>query len=332
VNATHPYALSVVVPSYNRRELLRRCLDSLAVQTQDAASFEVVVVDDGSTDGTAEMVEELHTPYRLQLVRGKQQRWARARNAGVEAAQGRVCLHVDDDIVCSPRMVADHVAAHRDGDRVVGIGKLVQAPPDAEDWYAHAFAQGLNEHYEELEQRRPEWTDCYGANVSTTRDVYLELGGFDTELPAAVDLEFGYRLCQSGCTLVYLPDAEGIHDDQKLSHRMLEDARMFGDAHVKAVAKHPETRPMLLDWRGPAGPKELALRRALIALRVPPKPLAAMGSLLPGTGRKMIWLHFVRRFAFWRSVRSHVDRRFWRELTVEDVRRGRDPGLSPSVP
>ena len=77
VNAQPPYALSVIIPSYNRRELLRRCLDSLAVQTQDAASFEVVVVDDGSTDGTAEMVAELHTPYRLQLVRGKQQRWAR---------------------------------------------------------------------------------------------------------------------------------------------------------------------------------------------------------------------------------------------------------------
>ena len=62
---------------------------------------------------------------------------------------------------------------------------------------------------------------------------------------------------------------------------------------------------------------------------MPPKPLAAMGSLLPGTGRKMIWLHFVRRFAFWRSVRSHVDRRFWRELTVEDVRSGRRDRASP---
>lgn len=332
MNTKSPYELSVVIPSYNRRELLRRCLDSLAVQTQDPGTFEVVVVDDGSTDGTAEMVKELSTPYRLQLLRGKQQKWAGARNAGVKASQGRVCLHVDDDIVCSPRLVADHIAAHQEGERVVGIGKLVQAPPDADDWYAHAFAQGLNEHYDELVQRQPEWTDCYGANISTSRAVYLELGGFATDLPAAVDLEFGFRLCEAGCTLRYLPDAEGTHDDQKLSQRMLEDARIAGNAHVMVVAKHPSLRPMMLDWVGPAGPRELTLRRALIALRIPPAPLAGLGRLLPGTGRKMIWLHFVRRFAFWRSVRGNVDRDLWRELTIEDVRRGRDPGLSPSVP
>ena len=145
-----PYDLTVVITSYNRRELLRRCLDSLAVQTLDDSRFEVIVLDDGSTDGTTEMVESLSTPYPLRLLSGKQRRWAKARNAGVEAAEGRVCLHVDDDIVCGARMLAGHVAAHEEGERILAIGKLVQAPPDADDWYAHAFAQGLNEHYEEL--------------------------------------------------------------------------------------------------------------------------------------------------------------------------------------
>jgi glycosyltransferase involved in cell wall biosynthesis len=332
MNSEQPFLLSVIVPSYNRRELLRRCLDSLAAQTQDPGDFEVVVVDDGSTDGTAEMVEEIETPYELRLLRGQQRKWAAARNAGVEAARGRVCLHVDDDIVCSPRMVADHIDAHASGERTVGIGKLVQAPPDADDWYAHSFAQGLNEHYEDLLARAPTWTDCYGANVSTTRAAFIEIGGFATDLPAAVDLEFGFRLCEAGYTLVYLPDAEGVHDDQKLSHRMLEDAAVSGRAHVLVVERHPSTQPHLLDWVGPAGPRELALRRLLISLRVPPSALAPLGRLLPGRGRKMIWLHFVRRFAFWGSVRRQVDRGRWRELIVEEPRRGRDPGLAPSVP
>ncbi len=332
MSSEQPHLLSVIVPSYNRRELLRRCLDSLAVQTQDAGDFEVVVVDDGSTDGTAEMVEGLHTPYRLQLLRGKQQRWAAARNAGVAAADGRICLHIDDDIVCSPQLVAEHVGAHASGDREVGIGKLIQAPPDADDWYAHAFARGLNEHYEDLAGRPPTWTDCYGANLSTTRAVFTEVGGFATDLPAAVDLEFGFRLCQAGCNLRYLARGEGTHDDQKLSQRMLQDADVSGRAHVMVVERHPSTQPYLLDWAGPAGPRELALRRLLISLRIPPSPLAAMGRFLPAAGRKMIWLHFVRRFAFWRSVRRQVDGRRWRELTVEEPRRGRDPGLAPSVP
>ncbi len=327
-----PYDLTVVITSYNRRELLRRCLDSLAVQTLDQSRFEVLVLDDGSTDGTTEMVESLSTPYKLRLLSGSQRRWARARNAGVEAAEGRICLHVDDDIICGARMLADHVAAHEEGERIVAVGKLIQAPPDADDWYAHAFAQGLNEHYDELLQRPPAWTDCYGANLSTTRAVYLEVGGFATDLPAAIDLEFGYRLVEAGCSLRYLPDADGIHDDQKLSQRMLEEAEIFGRAHVQVVEKHPGAEAQLLDWVGPAGPIELTIRRAAIASRVPPPALAALGRLLPGSGRKMIWLHFVRRLGFWRSVRAQVDDARWRQLTSGKAAAAGEPGVAQSVP
>jgi GT2 family glycosyltransferase len=334
------YEISVIVPSYERRELLRRCLDSLAVQTLDPERFEVVVIDDGSSDGTAAMVGELSTPYALRLLPAAPRqseardfgRAARARNAAAEASRGRVCLHVDDDIVCSPRLLADHVAAHDGRDRVVGIGKLVQAPPDADDWYAHSFAQGLGEHYEELLHRKPIWTDCYGANFSTTRAVYLELGGLDPELRSAYDLEFGYRAREAGCSFEYLPDAEGIHDDQKLSKRMLEDARVAAEAHVQVVARHPGTEATMLDWAGPAGPLELRLRRIAIALRIPPAALAFLGRFLPSTGRKMIWLHFVRRYAFWLSVSRNVDSARWHELTGESGRPRREAGAPQSVP
>ena len=147
-------------------------------------------------------------------------------------------------------MLAGHVAAHEEGERILAIGKLVQAPPDADDWYAHAFAQGLNEHYEELLHRPPAWTDCYGANLSTTRAVYLEAGGFATDLTAAIDLEFGFRLIEAGCTLLYLPDADGIHDDQKLSQRMLDDAKAAGRDHPRVVAKPPA--PNRRCWTGSA--------------------------------------------------------------------------------
>jgi glycosyltransferase involved in cell wall biosynthesis len=327
-----PYDLTVVITSYNRRELLRRCLDSLAVQTLDDSRFEVLVLDDGSSDGTTEMVESLSTPYRLRLLSGKQRRWARARNAGVEVAEGRVCLHVDDDIICGAEMLAGHVAAHAEGERIVAIGKLTQAPPDADDWYAHAFAQGLNEHYDELLHRPPAWTDCYGANLSTTRAVYLEIGGFATDLTAAIDLEFGFRLVEAGCTLRYLPDADGIHDDQKLSQRMLEDAKAAGRDHPRVVEKHPSTESQMLDWVGPAGPVELTIRKALVVTRIPPVALAVLGRLLPGSGRKMIWLHFVRRVAFWRSVHENVDRARWRQLTSGEAAAIREPGATQSVP
>ena len=87
----------------------------------------------------------------------------------------------------------------------------------------------------------------------------------------------------------------------------------------------------MLDWVGPAGPVELAIRKALIATRLPPASLAALGRLLLGSGRKMIWLHFVRRVAFWRSVHENVDRARWAQLTSgEPVTH--PPGVTQSVP
>lgn len=311
-----PVAISVVIPSYNRSALLRRCLDSLAKQTAEPGSFEVVVVDDGSTDGTAEMLEEIRTPYRLRTIRLQQSRWARARNAGVEAAAGAVCLHVDDDVICAPKLVAEHLTAFREDERTVGIGHLIQEPPAARDWYARSVAKGIEEHYEDMLHRDARWTDCYGANFSSPRAAFLEVGGFDTELQAAVDLELGLRLEQAGCVLRYLPAAVGVHDDQKLVGQMLRDERRNGEAHVMMVDRYPVTLPLMLDWRaGGAGWVELALRRALIVLRAPSAPLAWLGRLLPGAGRKMVWLHFVRRYTFWRSVRRHVSRSRWKSLT-----------------
>jgi glycosyltransferase involved in cell wall biosynthesis len=325
------YDLSVVIASYNRRELLRRCLDSLGGQAQDPATFEVVVADDGSGDGTADMVEGLDLPFRLRTLRLKNGGWASAQNAGIEASTGRICLCLDDDVVASPRLVAEHIEAHETEQSLVGIGKLVQKPPDVRDWYAHAFARGWNEHYEDLNHRPPIWKDCYGANLSAPRSVLIQTGGYATDLPGVEDVELGIRLVEAGCTLVYLPRAEATHDDQKVVAQMLRDAQRIGFAQATVAERHPSVGHQALEWVGVAGPRELALRRLLIPLRVKPSMLASMGRLIPDNGRKMVWLHFVRRFTFWRSVRRSVSRSQWRELTSEAAGDHRDVATQ-SVP
>jgi glycosyltransferase involved in cell wall biosynthesis len=309
------YDLSVVIASYNRRDLLRRCLDSLAGQTQDPGTFEVIVADDGSSDGTADMAEGLEVPFRLRTLRLVNGGWASAQNAGIEAATGGVCLCLDDDIVASPQLVAEHVKAHEAGQSLVGIGKLVHALPKTQDWYAHAYVQGWNEHIEDRSHRDPTWKDCFGANLSAPRAALIETGGFATDIPSVEDVELGFRLVAAGCKLVFLPNAEAIHDDQKTVAQMIRDSERIGAAYVTVVERHPPMRSQALDWAGSAGPRALALRRLLIALRIRSSLLASLGRLLPGRGRKMVWLHFVQRFAFWRAVRQRVDRSRWRELT-----------------
>src|SRR4051812_34406551 len=89
--------ISVVIPTHNRRERLRSCLDSLAGQTLEPSRFEVVVAVDGSTDGTAEMLHELETPFALRVVVQPQSGQAAARNTGVAAASAQFVLLLDDD-------------------------------------------------------------------------------------------------------------------------------------------------------------------------------------------------------------------------------------------
>jgi glycosyltransferase involved in cell wall biosynthesis len=303
--------LSVIVASHNRRDLLRRCLESLSRQTQDPATFEVIVADDGSSDGTAEMAEAFEAPFRLRVLRLEKSGHAAAQNAALELAEGELCLLLDDDVIASPELVAAHIEGHRRSPMAIGVGALTQEPVAARDWYAHAYARGWAEHYAELATREASWNDCYGANLSFPTSVIREIGGVSTEIPSAKDFELALRLRAAGCTPVYLPDAHGVHDDQKRSDRMLADARRAGAMHVELSRRFPDVAPELLDWEQGARPRELLLRRAFVALRVPTGPLAWIGRLAPGEGRKMIWLHFVRRLAFWRGVRGRLTRHGW---------------------
>lgn len=310
-----PPEISVIVATHNRRELLARCLEALARQDLDPERFEVIVADDGSEDGTAETVEALAEPPRTRLLRLAKGGQAAAQNAAIEAAEGALCLFLDDDCVPAPECVAAHLAAHRDEGARIGIGALTQQAPAARDWYAHAFAQAWNDHYSRLAQKQPSWTDAYGGNLSVPRAALQKAGGFATDLSVEEDADLAFRLYRDGCVPTYVPDAHAVHDDQKGRRRLLEDSRRQGAGHVELAARYPAALPKLLGWFSEPTPRDVALRRLLLALRTPPRLLAALGRLLPSQGSRMLWFYFVSRYAFWRGVRRSVDRDYWVRLT-----------------
>lgn len=303
----------MIVPSYNRRDLLQRCLEALAAQTAPAESFEVIVADDGSSDGTAEMVAAFEAPFRLRRLDLENGGQPTALNAGIEAAEGRACLFLDDDTIASPELVATHLAAQQGEERTLGIGSLTQAVPADADPYAVAFARRWNERTESLAD--PDWADCYSGNLSAPRAALLEVGGFDASLPAVFDLEAAFRLCAAGCVPRYLPEAHAIHDDDKPGEKIIPAEVRFGAFCAGFTEAHPETTRRLLGWFSATTSREVALRRALLALRVPPARLAAAGRLLPGRVRGT-WLDFVSRYAFWSGVRSGMSRARWRQFAT----------------
>jgi GT2 family glycosyltransferase/peptidoglycan/xylan/chitin deacetylase (PgdA/CDA1 family) len=305
--------LSVVIATHNRRQMLGRCIEALAGQKQDPRTFEVVVGDDGSADGTVEMLKGLEPPFRLTALDLGKVGKAAARNAAIEAARGRICLVLDDDVIAEADLVAEHLAAHREGP-IVGIGRLTQSPPEGRDWYASAFAATWNEHFDRLEDRAVEWSDAYAGNLSAPREALLEVGGF-RERPVGDDFEIGYLLAGAGCETRYLARAHAVHDDRKDRDRLVAESMRQGAGHLDLLEEYPEMLPRLYGWFGATSRREVALRRFVLALRVQPRLLARLGGLLPGRGRRMIWFHFVSRYAFWRGVRGAVDRERWERLT-----------------
>ena len=106
-------AISVVIPTFNRAESLRATLQSLVVQTLPTSDYEVVVVDDGSSDSTAQMCRSFQDRMQLALLRhGENSGISAAKNTGILAARGAILLFFDDDDLADVRLLEEHLKAH----------------------------------------------------------------------------------------------------------------------------------------------------------------------------------------------------------------------------
>lgn len=202
---------SVVIPTYNRLPILEKCLRSLERQNFSGAliaGYEVILVDDGSTDGTLAWLETnaadfLHVRSLLQNHQGP----AAARNLGVEQAKGDTIVFIDSDLVVTENFLQAHAQGLQQGqemfgsDRIFTYGRVINTcnfdNPTAEpykitDFSAAYFATG---------------------NVAIARHWLEKVGLFDTrfQLYGWEDLELGVRLKQLELKLVKCPDAVGYH-------------------------------------------------------------------------------------------------------------------------
>lgn len=235
--------VSVVIPSYQRRDSLLRALVSLCTQTLPPTEFEVIAAVDGSTDGTAEAVRGFAAPYRLTLLEGPNRGRAMACNAGIRAAAGDVVVLLDDDMEASSGLLAAHAQAHEGEGRraVVGAAPIVAAP-DAPPFVRY-MASGFRWRLARLAQPgyRLTFRDTYTGNFSARREVLLEVGGFDEAFTAYghEDYELALRLQQAGVELRYRADALAHQHYEKTFAAFARDAVARGRTAVLLAEKHP---------------------------------------------------------------------------------------------
>jgi glycosyltransferase involved in cell wall biosynthesis len=315
-----PPELSVIIPSHNRRALLQACLASLERQTVGADGFEVIVVLDGSTDGTAEMLSGFDPSFSLRVLTQPRSGASAARNTGAGGARGRVLLFVDDDMIASPLLISAHLMAHRVSPRTVGVGVIARRIPADADPFAQLRAEAAREHYEHLLVRPLTYLDCYGGNCSVARSLFVEVEGFSADLPVLNDFEFAYRLDRAGARFVFIPEAVVTEERRDDWREIVADRELRGQIAVALYRRDPAIvrQTELGGNQGLRGPW-IPLRALCLALRVPPHTLARLGLLLrrPSWSRK--WFAFVFSYAFWRGAGRALG---YRELWARLLRRG----------
>lgn len=197
--------MSVVVPVYNCGETIRRCLDALG--RLDHPSYEVIIVDDGSTDETASVAESYEWVTMIRLDRGGP---SRARNAGVAAAQSEFVAFTDGDCVVDPRWLRELERGFADA-KVAGVGGDQRSPDDETAWgrVVQQFfrAVGFMTGYITT-SGRPGDTDHNPSCCSAYRTaVFNEVGGFDESLWPGEDVDLDYRIRRRGYRLLFNPAA-----------------------------------------------------------------------------------------------------------------------------
>src|SRR5512133_1561145 len=117
--------LSVVIPTHNKRPVLAETLGALKAQTLPADQFEVLVVDDGSTDGTAALLDAYRPPYSFRWLAQTNLGAAAARNAGAAVAAGDILLFLDADIVAAPDLAAAHLGFQETHEAALMVGRVL---------------------------------------------------------------------------------------------------------------------------------------------------------------------------------------------------------------
>jgi len=211
---------SVVMPTYNRREALALALEAWERQQPVDLPFELVVVDDGSTDGTSELLAAHRSDrFRLRTHRQDNAGPAAARNRGLAMVEGDLVLFTGDDIEPHPSLLAEHRAGHVEAaDHDIAILGLTGWPADAVLTATMRHVDGVGAQQFSYHYFRDgaeyDFRHFYTSNVSLRRDLLaLEPEGFRTDFPSAAfeDAELAYRLSMHGLRIRYRAAARADH-------------------------------------------------------------------------------------------------------------------------
>lgn len=225
--------VSVIVASYNGKKRLPDLL--LALNNQSSVGFELIIVLDGSKDGSEELfVGYTSEKFKVKLVIQPNKGRAGARNAGAKIAQGHILVFYDDDMRPSRDSVQMHVDFHKMLDHAILGGNQIENPEQIVsdfDRYRCTIRQRWNAPFTKLEKLNTSNLHLTAANFSISKFNFDQLGGFDESLSDAEDIEFAHRAVANQVDVYFDPTNMAWHDDFVTCQKYILRQREYQEAY-----------------------------------------------------------------------------------------------------
>ncbi|MHC4552020.1 MAG: glycosyltransferase family 2 protein, partial [Planctomycetota bacterium] len=227
---THPF-LSVIVPVYNDNKGLAILLESLTQQTYPRDRFEVIIVDNGSSEDVKAVTDQY--PDVILLYENEIQSSYAARNKGINHAKGTIFVFIDSDCRATDNWMTEAIAKLIESDTDMLGGEVafdISQNPSAAEYYdaIHNF---------QFEEKIKRGT-CGGGNTFVQKYVFDKIGLFPPHIQSGGDVYFSKKATDSGFTLIYAPDAKVYHPARTLWPLMKKTFRVgIGKAAIKKMAQ-----------------------------------------------------------------------------------------------
>jgi GT2 family glycosyltransferase len=260
--------MTIVVATYQRRQSVERLVanlgEQIAADLELRDGLDMVVVVDGSTDGTVELLDAVEFPVPLKTSFQRNRGRAAARNVGLSLAQGALVLFLDDDVVPGPMLIRRHREAHEQHAETIVMGPHLEAD-DAESFAPNqAWVDAI---YAEMAATGTVKASQFStANTSGPTEVFLALGGFDEGFTdwGGEDTDLAQRGLKAGYEILFDPAIRALHHEHLTIKQFCANNVSAGRTLPRIVALHPELLDELIP-RVPVVPSRRRLRRMAAA-------------------------------------------------------------------
>ena len=233
MTASH-LGVSFVMPVYNGRRWLRDALAAIAAQ-QDGRPFEVIAVDDGSSDGSRRILNAAELEGRIQVIDGPGRGIAAAVNVGIREARHPIICLVDQDVVLSATWLARLLAALDDPSVAAAQGHY-RTPPGAGFW-ARMMGRDLEQRYRGIHSAHVDHV-CTG-NTAYRASALHQVGLLDESLGYGSDNDLSYRLVAGGYRLAFCREAVSVHHWRDDLRGYLRQQYGVGYGRLDLLVRHP---------------------------------------------------------------------------------------------